>query len=47
MNAGVDRLRIDQGVAMGRPSRIDAQVEGDRVRVGGDVVVVSRGTLTL
>ena len=44
---GIDRITVHQGIAMGRPSRIDAQIEGDRVRVGGDVVVLSRGTLTL
>ncbi len=44
---GIDRITVYQGVEMGRPSRIDAQIEGDRVRVGGDVVVLSRGTLTL
>jgi trans-2,3-dihydro-3-hydroxyanthranilate isomerase len=42
---GADRVTIDQGVAMGRPSRLHTAVEGDRVRVGGDVVVVSTGTL--
>jgi trans-2,3-dihydro-3-hydroxyanthranilate isomerase len=44
---GLDRLDIDQGVEMGRPSRIECSVEADRVRVGGDVVVVSRGMVTL
>ena len=32
---------------MGRPSLLRAAVEGDRVRVGGDVVVVVDGTLHL
>jgi predicted PhzF superfamily epimerase YddE/YHI9 len=32
---------------MGRPSVLECSVEGDRVRVGGDVVVVLRGTVTL
>ena len=44
---GLERLRIDQGVEMGRPSEIACSVEGDRVRVGGDAVVVARGTVTL
>jgi trans-2,3-dihydro-3-hydroxyanthranilate isomerase len=44
---GVTRLTIDQGAEMGRPSRIDAAIEGDRVRVGGEVVVVVEGTVTL
>jgi trans-2,3-dihydro-3-hydroxyanthranilate isomerase len=34
-------LVVEQGVAMGRPSRLEASVEGDRVRVGGDVVVLA------
>lgn len=42
---GTPRVAIDQGVEMGRPSRLDAAVEGDRVRVGGDVVVLVDGTL--
>ena len=32
---------------MGRPSRLRASVEGDRVRVGGDAVVVVDGTVHL
>ena len=44
---GVGRLRIEQGVEMGRPSEIECSVEGDRVRVGGDAVVVARGTVSL
>ena len=44
---GLDRLRVEQGVEMGRPSVLDCSVEGDRVRVGGDVVVVATGTVTL
>ena len=44
---GVEALEIDQGVEMGRPSRLRAAVEGDRVRVGGDVVVVVDGTVRL
>jgi trans-2,3-dihydro-3-hydroxyanthranilate isomerase len=46
-HAGVDRLRIDQGVELGRPSRLDAAVERDRVRVGGECVILLEGELTL
>ena len=46
-SGGIDRITVRQGVEMGRPSRIDAAIEGDRVRVGGDVVVLMRGALTL
>jgi trans-2,3-dihydro-3-hydroxyanthranilate isomerase len=42
-----DRLEISQGVEMGRPSRLMAAMEGDRVRVGGDVVTVIEGTVSL
>ncbi len=44
---GVQAIEIDQGVEMGRPSRLRASVEGDRVRVGGDVVVVVDGAVHL
>jgi trans-2,3-dihydro-3-hydroxyanthranilate isomerase len=44
---GLDHLTIAQGVEMGRPSRLIADIEGDRVRVGGDVVVLVTGTLRL
>jgi trans-2,3-dihydro-3-hydroxyanthranilate isomerase len=44
---GARRLVIDQGVAMGRPSRLECDVAGDRVRVGGDVVVVAEGRVHL
>ena len=43
--AGAERLDIDQGVEMGRPSLLRGAVEGDRVRVGGDVVVLVEGTV--
>jgi trans-2,3-dihydro-3-hydroxyanthranilate isomerase len=42
-----DRVEIEQGVEMGRPSTLHAEVEGDRVRVGGGVVTVIRGTVAL
>ena len=45
--AGTQALEIVQGVEMGRPSVLRAAVEGDRVRVGGDVVVVADGTVYL
>ena len=43
---------IEQGVDMGRPSYIEAEVEGERgtvkiVRIGGKAVVVLRGELKL
>jgi trans-2,3-dihydro-3-hydroxyanthranilate isomerase len=44
---GTLRLTITQGVEMGRGSRIATLLEGDRVRVGGDVVVVVDGTVFL
>ena len=44
---GTEAVEIDQGVEMGRPSRLRAAIEGDRVRVGGDVVVVIDGTVLL
>jgi trans-2,3-dihydro-3-hydroxyanthranilate isomerase len=44
---GIDAVTIEQGIEMGRPSRLEAAMEGERPRVGGDVVVVADGTLTL
>jgi trans-2,3-dihydro-3-hydroxyanthranilate isomerase len=46
------RLRIEQGVEMGRPSRIEVAITGSAddvrdVRVGGEAVVVAEGTLML
>lgn len=46
-HAGVGAVTIDQGVEMGRPSRLDTAIEGDRVRVAGDCVIVLDGTLWL
>lgn len=43
----VDRITIDQGIEMGRPSRIDARMEAGRPRVGGRVGVVIRGEAEL
>jgi trans-2,3-dihydro-3-hydroxyanthranilate isomerase len=44
-HAGLDEVVVTQGVLMGRPSRLDCSVEGERVRVGGEVVVLSTGTI--
>jgi trans-2,3-dihydro-3-hydroxyanthranilate isomerase len=44
---GVERLEVDQGVEMGRPSRLVASLDGDRVRVGGDAVILAEGTIHL
>jgi trans-2,3-dihydro-3-hydroxyanthranilate isomerase len=43
---GAPRLAIDQGVAMGRASRLLCDA-GERVRVAGDVVVVFEATVGL
>jgi trans-2,3-dihydro-3-hydroxyanthranilate isomerase len=40
-------LLVAQGHAMGRPSRIRVQVNGQQVRIGGASVVVAEGTLTI
>jgi trans-2,3-dihydro-3-hydroxyanthranilate isomerase len=44
---GTLTLDISQGVEMGRGSRLRTAVEGDQVRVGGDVVAVVDGTVFL
>jgi trans-2,3-dihydro-3-hydroxyanthranilate isomerase len=38
---------VEQGHALGRPSRIRVTVSGPRVRVGGSGLVVAEGTLTI
>jgi trans-2,3-dihydro-3-hydroxyanthranilate isomerase len=38
---------VEQGHAMGRPSRIQVCVSGRQVRLGGASVVVAEGTLTI
>jgi PhzF family phenazine biosynthesis protein len=38
---------VEQGYALGRPSRIQVAVSAQRVRVGGSGLVVAEGTLTL
>jgi trans-2,3-dihydro-3-hydroxyanthranilate isomerase len=43
---GIERLAVDQGVAMGRASRLMCEA-GERVRVGGDVVLVFESTVDL
>jgi trans-2,3-dihydro-3-hydroxyanthranilate isomerase len=45
--AGVERLEVVQGVEMGRRSVLRTSVEGDRVRVGGDAVLVVEGEVVL
>jgi trans-2,3-dihydro-3-hydroxyanthranilate isomerase len=42
-----DRVEITQGVEIRRPSRLLAEMEGDRPRVGGDVVRVVEGEVLL
>jgi trans-2,3-dihydro-3-hydroxyanthranilate isomerase len=44
---GWSRLEVAQGIEMGRASRLVAEVEGNRVRVGGGVVVVIEGEVLL
>ena len=45
--AGLGRLEISQGVEMGRRSVLRAEMEGERVRVSGDAVVLFDGTVYL
>jgi trans-2,3-dihydro-3-hydroxyanthranilate isomerase len=44
---GTQRLEVEQGVEMGRPSRLVAEVAGDRVRVGGGTVILAEGLVHL
>ena len=44
---GIDQLEIDQGVAMGQPSRISVSVDGTRPTVSGDVWFLGSGTIDL
>lgn len=46
-HCGLKAVDIEQGVAMGRPSRLLAAIDGDRVRVSGEVVVLATGQLRL
>ena len=40
-------MLVEQGHAVGRPSRIQVEVRGERVRIGGAAVVVAEGMLTV
>ena len=44
---GVERITVQQGVEMGRESLLECSVEEDRVRVGGDAVVLATGNVRL
>jgi len=44
---GAQRIDVEQGIEMGRPSRLVAEVDGDRIRVGGDAVILAEGTVHL
>ena len=44
---GIDRLAIDQGIEMGRPSRLDCSMEDGRPRVGGGVSILIEGPIRL
>ena len=44
---GQRRVEITQGVEMGRPSLLVAELEDDRVRVSGGVVVIVEGSVRL
>ena len=44
---GAQRIDVEQGIEMGRPSRLVAEVDGDRIRVGGDAVIIAEGTVHL
>ena len=46
-HAGCERVSIEQGIEMGRPSRLDAAMEGERPRVGGDAIAVIDGILRI
>lgn len=44
---GRERLTVSQGVEMGRPSTLEAEVEGELVRVSGSVVPLIDGAVEL
>ena len=46
-HAGAGSVRIEQGVQLGRPSVLDTSIEGDRVRVVGECVIVLEGSLSV
>jgi predicted PhzF superfamily epimerase YddE/YHI9 len=42
------KLKIDQGELVGRPSSLYLEVSAERsILVGGDVIEIGRGTVTL
>jgi trans-2,3-dihydro-3-hydroxyanthranilate isomerase len=45
--AGIASINVSQGEQAGRPSRLHAHMEGDRVRVAGDAVILMTGEVTL
>jgi trans-2,3-dihydro-3-hydroxyanthranilate isomerase len=45
--AGLSAISVEQGAQMGRPSRLEARIDGGRARVGGDCVIVLAGTVRL
>lgn len=45
--AGLEQIQISQGSEIGRPCSIEAHIEGDGVRVGGDVAIAVDGTIQL
>jgi trans-2,3-dihydro-3-hydroxyanthranilate isomerase len=46
-HTGREATTVAQGVELGRPSRLETEVVGDRVRVSGDCVIVLEGSLRL
>lgn len=46
-HAGISSIAVAQGEEAGRPSRLDARMDGDRVRVSGDCVILATGEITL
>jgi trans-2,3-dihydro-3-hydroxyanthranilate isomerase len=46
-HAGAERLTVRQGEELGRPSVLACAMESGRVRVSGDVVIVSEGRVFL
>jgi trans-2,3-dihydro-3-hydroxyanthranilate isomerase len=44
---GQTRITVEQGVEMGRPSVLHAEMEGDRVRVSGSVIPLIDGIVLL
>jgi trans-2,3-dihydro-3-hydroxyanthranilate isomerase len=44
-HTGATEASVLQGVEMGRPSRLETAIVGDRVRVAGDCVIVLEGEL--